>query len=513
MSWNYERSKERLAKEWERLQVAGIRIEKLKREMDLTNLSPTEARLVHGVHFYANIHNFEDLLEDDLMRRDNFKRFHRYMHVARVEQRRIMQSVFDGDKIQVQGPKFHGLLFKPYDDASEMAWRSVLAGVAFCLMFKKALPQVFEEYLALTPTVGLELGHSIVANIGVRGDRELISVGSPANHAAKIMGGANTITIGENLFSSLAKEHKPHFLPDGAAYRLAWSGLKNPEELIRDEGFDWSVTASVTNMQGTVESLRLEDIIIEEAREKINLDRLGPKHAKTCSGASIFADIDGYTKLVDSLGEDLEELGKAVQLLHLFRYELRQVTQSDFDGITIQHQGDRLQALLHLPRGDNDRIKEKAVELCISYNTSVEELMNKEHNVLGELHVATGCDFGKALVGRLGVRGDLDASCLGDATAGAEHIQLDLKGNEIGIDPGVYEAIRDESIKAAFAKDKETGSYVAKGVTWVSLEDAERARAYASSSKAAYTSAGTIAVGNKVSDRDRPVKVTRPWSE
>src|ERR1700676_4045210 len=77
--------------------------------MDLPNLGLTEARLVNSVHLYSKIANFSAILDDLLLCRDYSTGLHRYLHVIRVEQRLIMQSVFDGDKIQVQGPKFHGL--------------------------------------------------------------------------------------------------------------------------------------------------------------------------------------------------------------------------------------------------------------------------------------------------------------------------------------------------------------------------------------------------------------------
>lgn len=127
MSWDHERSKERVKKELERLQKAGLSVSPLTREMDLNNLSPSDARLVHGVHVYSEIANFDQLLAHDLMSRDEYKRLHRYLHVIQVELRRVVQAVFDGDKIQVQGSRFHGLLFKPYDDDEGLAVQSVLA--------------------------------------------------------------------------------------------------------------------------------------------------------------------------------------------------------------------------------------------------------------------------------------------------------------------------------------------------------------------------------------------------
>ena len=126
---------------------------------------------------------------------------------------------------------------------------------------------------------------------------------------------------------------------------------------------------------------------------------------KTCSGASVFVDIEGYTAVIDGLFEDEEDLGKALQWLHLFRYEMRHVTV-DRDAVPVQHQGDRLQALAHLPFDDEADSMRRAVDLCIDYNSSIEEVLNEYHADLGKLHVAIGADFGKTVAVRSGIRGD-----------------------------------------------------------------------------------------------------------
>ena len=515
MAWNYENSRERLAEEWKRLEKSEFTVKKLTREMDLSNLGLTEARLVHGVHAYANIANYSGILDDPLLCRDDWKRLHRYLHVIRVEQRRIMQSVFHGDKVQVQGPKFHGLLYKPYDNDPDLAWNSVLAGIALHCVLTRATPEVFESYPKLDSVIGLDLGDVVVANVGLRGDRELISVGSPANHAAKIDGDPNSLTVGHRIYDCLSKTQRAFFAQDGDVYRMWPDSLQDPESLIEAAGFDWSIEGSVDQMAKTRDALPLDEIVIQEARERIDPGTLGPRHAKTCDGVSIFVDIDGYTKCIDALAGtgDLGKLSSAVKWLHLFRYEVRHVTECDFDGVTIQHQGDRLQAFLHTPAGNDGRIIRKAVEACISYNSSVEELLNVEHNLLGQLHVSIGCDFGKTLVSRCGVIGDLDVTCLGRAAQNAEEVQLRMTGQEIGFDSCVYDAISDETVKAKFSFDKARDCYVGTGVTWTSVEDAERAKQYEVSTKAAYTTAGTVAVGSSIPAGARNLKVTRPWSE
>ena len=93
MNWNFQRSKERLASERARIQQAGLNIQRLTREMDLANLSPTDARIVHGAHIYCHIANFSEVLNSPLMRRDDFKRLHCLLHILRIEQRYTLQQV------------------------------------------------------------------------------------------------------------------------------------------------------------------------------------------------------------------------------------------------------------------------------------------------------------------------------------------------------------------------------------------------------------------------------------
>src|SRR5260370_5043779 len=102
MAWNYDKSAERLRDEWKRI-YQGITVTPLKREMDLANLALSDARLVTGVHLYADIRNLDDLIIDTNQRRDDYRRVYRTLQLTRVELRRIIQSVFGGDKIQVQG--------------------------------------------------------------------------------------------------------------------------------------------------------------------------------------------------------------------------------------------------------------------------------------------------------------------------------------------------------------------------------------------------------------------------
>ncbi len=319
--------------------------------------------------------------------------------------------------------------------------------------------------------------------------------------------------LGTELYDCLNTDQQTWFERSGGAYRLDCTSIEDIEDTVRGAGFGWSVQSSVNKFREGKASLPLDDISVEDVREKIDIARLGPTRAKTCPAATLFADIDGYTSLVDSLAGDTDELTRAVQLLHLFRYELRQVTERDFDGIALQHQGDRLQALLHSPRHDDGDVMQDAVNLCIAYNSSVEEVVNRYHDFLGKLHIGIGCAFGRALVGMLGTKGDRDPVCIGNATVTAEAIQLAVPGNRMGITKEMHEAIEDEDVADQFTWSQTTNCYTADGITWVTIEEAADGKAYRTAKDASYAVTGAILVGVRRSPELLPLRVTRPYAE
>jgi class 3 adenylate cyclase len=510
--WNKEASSKRVSEQWKALDPDDITVKRLTREMDLNNLSPTDVRIVHGAHLYLDVTNIRHLVENNTLRREDFKPLHRYMHVLRVELRRILQRVFDGDKIQIQGQKFHGLLYKPYDDDEKLAWNVVLAAVALTETVRSSLPEVFKDYPSMTPSVGIALGDAIVANVGAKGNRELISIGSAANHAAKILGSPNAIVVTKGLWSALAEKHRKCFGAEGDNYRLDCSLL--PKDAMGDGGFKWSIDDSAKRMQETVDALPLAEIESHAAQTRIDLEQLGPRHFKTCMAGTIFVDIDGYTALIDSKMGDEEELKKAVKLLHMFRHELHCVATADFEGVIIQHQGDRMQAIVHLPQDKDDEIRDKLAKTAISCNSSVEQVLNKDYVIFDKYHVAIGVSYGRTIVIRSGTKGDLDAGCFGGATLDAEVLQSRSRGNELRISKDVFASIKDENVRGHFQFDDDNDCYRATDVTWSKVEDAESSKGYAAKAAVGFNVTTRRVEFPKPESRPPdivPVKNTRNW--
>ena len=95
------------------------------------------------------------------------------------------------------------------------------------------------------------------------------------------------------------------------------------------------------------------------------------------------------------------------------------VVKQDFGGVRVQFQGDRVQALFHLPKGDEKKIAERAVDTAIALQSSMELVIKKLLPEAAGLGIAVGISMGTTLVSKLGTRGHRDRICIGDAVEDA----------------------------------------------------------------------------------------------
>lgn len=196
MAWNEKRSKERVsANDFSDL---DLNVQDLARAMDFTNLGKKDVRRAKGVHLYVDVPNFHRAVEDagnDLQKQ---RKLVRASSVLRRIQGELMALDDVGD-IQRQTVRAHGLVFRPYDrdDASKNGDRAKLAvthAITQNTYIHEVFNGVFSDVRDFSSAVGLSSGTSYLANVGKTGKRELISLGTCANLAAKIIGGKDTIT-------------------------------------------------------------------------------------------------------------------------------------------------------------------------------------------------------------------------------------------------------------------------------------------------------------------------------
>ena len=80
----------------------------------------------------------------------------------------------------------------------------------------------------------------------------------------------------------------------------------------------------------------------------IDVGTLTEKNCKRTSALPIFADLDGFTRYVQE-AEDDDAVVSLVRQFHMIRTECNSVLETDYEGLVIQHQGDRIFGIVHIP--------------------------------------------------------------------------------------------------------------------------------------------------------------------
>ena len=105
--------------------------------------------------------------------------------------------------------------------------------------------------------------------------------------------------------------------------------------------------------------------------------------------ASVFGDVSGFTAYIDKSAEE-NNAKAALRALHAIRKEMASVVKHDFGGIRVQFQGDRVQALFHLPQGDEKRVAVRAVDTAVALQSAMELVIKKILPEAAELGMEVG---------------------------------------------------------------------------------------------------------------------------
>lgn len=506
MSWNKERSKERVAKN--DFSAEKFTVRDLTRELNFANLGSREVLRANAVHLYVDVPNFHRLVRDAGNDKEAQKRLLRAASTLRKVEGDML-SEQEIAKIQMQNARAHGICYKPYDgdkeddDAGDFEQERVLCAIKAVITLQTYVADVFNQCFPsvgnFSSAAGLDSGRFLIANPGFRGERERISLGSCANIAAKILSESGTITITERVFNLLPQCLQDEFeevdvLADVVTYQA--SGLKwSTHPKLADElDVEWDSEKWEKLTEDYRDDLPLNEMEIEGAEVLIDPDKLSERKSKRTIAATLVSDIDGFTKYVAEVGEDDDETISLVRTFHMIRHELHAVGHIDYEGLVVQHRGDCMVVILHLPDGDeaaNDR-NNKALDIAIALQSSMEEALNEKFGNRQDLHIAVGVDTGKVLVTRLGKKGAREIFLLGPEAEQAEKLQRATDGRQIRITQEIYDSIEDEVLKVEFKKNG--NSYVATGLTFPKLDQKREEKAARAGSLGAKASGSSILV-------------------
>lgn len=517
MSWNYDKSLKRIRTHLD--SMGEITVEKLKREANLEELlSETNCREIFGGHIYVDVTNFSSLASAATANEEDIKRLAQAVHVYQREIARIieMDDLFDGVRVHFQGSRVHALFYRPIDAAAEISARALLLLLVIQDFVQDVFNPAFPKLGNFKVAAGADIGDVIGTKNGVQGDRELLFVGCPANHAAKILGAAGSLRVTARVFQALREDLKALCIDvdaGGDVHEIDDVDQSTLDELCETYDIAWSREKSAERLEDDRKQFPLSGIDIEDADTLIDVEALSVHKSKRVPAASLFADLAGFTAYIDQ-AEDADKQKEALRILHAVRKEFTKVVTDDYNGVRIQYQGDRTQAIFHLPTDDSGAIASKALYAAVGVQSSMEKSLKELLPEAKVLSVAIGIDIGLTFVSRLGTRGARDAICLGEAVETAAKIEERINGKEIGISTNLYELLPEE-YQELFSWRKEAQCYVVSGLTIEKLERVDEAMNTYSGSRSVYikSAAGVTTVSSSVSNDARAVVPAKSYAQ
>lgn len=492
MGWDKERSEKRIRKHLDGL--GRIEIEKLVRAADLQSLlSETCCREIYGAHVYLPVSNFPHLASE-ITTDAEYRQLIQATHLYQREVSRIVEDVesYEGLRVHFQGPKLHALFYRPIDDGQELAVRALLIQLVLRDFVRNVFNPAFADLGNFVLSGGADIGITIGTKNGQKADRELLFLGDPANRAAKIIRQNGYLRITDNLYAALPKslQDRCEAIGDGDAYRVVPVEGEELQELLADHGHTWDPARSAERVEEDKDAFPLKDIEYSSATERIDFEVLSIFNNKKVKGASVFADVSGFTAYVEAAEGDRDEQRARLRVFHAIRKEMSAVIKGDFAGVRVQFQGDRVQGLFHVPKDEHAQISQSAVECAAGLHQSMELTLKAALPEADDLHLAIGIDRGKTLASKLGTRGHRDRICLGEAVEAAAEHEERCEAGETGIGKAVYDVLPEE-VQETFLWSDAKGCYVASELTVRKLARLREARAYATAA------AVTVATGSR----------------
>lgn len=226
----------------------------------------------------------------------------------------------------------------------------------------------------------------------------------------------------------------------------------------------------------------------------------------------MFADVSGFTRYIDAAITE-EAKKSALRVFHAIRKEMAMVIRTDYNGVRIQYQGDRVQGIFHLPENDRKIMSEEALGAAIGLQSSMELSLKEILPEAGVLKLAVGVDIGTTLVSKLGSRGLRDRICIGEAVESAARLEQGCQGGQIGISGDVRDQLPD-FLRETFSYDSRVQGYVASELTADKVEALRKARRYEVGAPMFIRSDSSgIRVSDNQNSGGRAITPKKPWAE
>jgi class 3 adenylate cyclase len=468
MAWNRDRSLARIQKFKDSVPQGDIVVEDFAQylnerrvmkasgviadeKMAILRVPRNRAITTHGVHVYANLIDFNGVLEDAGRETEaSHKRALEFLHTHYSACDALIDE-FEIQRVDFHGSRLHAVVLTPEGQHFEPT--RIRKAISFAAAFREMVARLSVDFPEFETGVriGIDSGPAVAIDSGKRDEPDPLFVGSPANHAAKLADGED-----EGIYTSPRVQgvrDRGAFATSTALAKSVEVGFLNEQVDARGQTLDADTRLTKVYLDFQAEMKRrgsgaqasnavfhfhhkqppLKDVVFAEHP---------PSNAIRMPLASIFADIDGFTAYVDR-AIITGTVAQAVANLHVLRAEMAAVLRDDFGGRKVRFIGDCVHGLIaegnayETNASDTMRVSVKAAggvrssfELCKAVLPGI-----------ADLGLAIGIDFGPTPICRIGLRGAASVrTATSRATCISESEQRRCDGSETALGEKAYVA-------------------------------------------------------------------------
>ncbi|MEC7743207.1 MAG: adenylate/guanylate cyclase domain-containing protein [Pseudomonadota bacterium] len=481
MAWNEERARKRITKFTGEVPEGSIAVQSFAEYAAERRTKATSGEILmekagqieiplnravetHGAHVYANLMDFNSVLEDVGRETEtSHKRALEFLN-AHYSACDVLADQFGLQRVDFHGSRLHAVVLSPEGSGKE-AERIGIA-IAFAAAFRRLVATLGQSYPEFRTRVriGIDSGPAVAINDGTRSDAEPLFVGSAANHAAKRADGDD-----EGIFFTDRAERARE---NGSLLNVGpLNSIVEREIMVKYDADTNAVNAravSVNDAYRQVEARLAKSDYRPHAskpafafhHKEPPLSTIAyrdhpPSNAIRMEMSSLFADIDGFTAYIDN-AIATGGIARAVANLFVIRRELTAVLQDDFGGRKVRFIGDCLHGIMAegtARETDNTATIDESI-LAMGAMRSSFDLCRSMLAGIGSLGIAIGTDFGSTPICRIGLRGEASVRiATSRATCNSESEQRRCNGTESSIGQQAHAAAR-VSIRRAFGHDR-----------------------------------------------------------
>jgi len=391
-----------------------------------------------GLHFYINVRNFNDVVEDEEKQGGVNHSIHALDTLFSSTEQYGMTNYPDTFVVEkITGSRLHMYVTGKIDRAFETAASIIL----YSVKVSELMSSDIAKYKSLKPFVlqaGAAYGKFYEHEFYMDDYEEMTTIGYACNYAAKLQGlaGASSIAVSENIYNTMSLEEKSVFIKRHNSIIHKYKQTCYYEALMSRmiSRIELSDT-QVKSIRGYANKRNLTDMSFSEVRQSLNMERLSVTNGRRIEGIPVFADVRDFTSEFLPDDSNLKEMAqKTKQILE----KLHAITVNQ-GGVHVQFQGDREFALYH--NVGNQKCYKDAVLGAMRMIDAV-----KPYSV----HIGVGEAFGRMYAVRIGARGEKDRLLIGRTVNKADYLEdnLALK-DQLVISKDVYDGLKQQDNELA----------------------------------------------------------------